>query len=569
MLAGKMLTTIISLMLGMALVNARQTLVAKALNRGETLLSMATVEPFWSTGTDIFKRTGVYSRLCLLLVLLTSWSFLSGFLLPIGILRPAKCPYNPTTGPMALLELSPIAYATGSGRLATWYNYYSSGLLPPNVLIGVYPNATKWVYVPEMYAGSLNCAQVESPPTVVGSIALQQDSVQLTHNDSSFFPAYVQRATGWPDMNMVRSGYNYEFLPDSKADTNGNQVLAWASGLGMYGYSVPAKPRELDVLITLLGTRQQVPLWNSNAAVGNASFTFNRNYAYVCRVRWDAQPTNVLLYDPLKASAVVGNTFHGAALDGPLSPDQIISLQQLTASVIVSQFGPSAAVKPDVVYGREISCLTVTDTIIAYYSIGILLFGAATAIVISGAGKGPLRRGDIPITGLGWIHFVNNIYNPSWSVGARESKEVYLVPPTDDAGLDPELRQKVPKMVILRGDKVDIPQGGSALTLPDHDLSAPEKMQSALVQLQEAQQNYQQQYGVYQNYLAAEEAARAEKRAVADRQPSVKHEQLVDPVAMRHGTVRGDAQARAEVMESTTPQPLIVAVTRDADSPAS
>ncbi|KAJ3348739.1 hypothetical protein HDU91_006512, partial [Kappamyces sp. JEL0680] len=407
----------------------------QALNRGETLLSMATVEPFWSTGTDIFKRTGVYSRLCLLLVLLTSWSFLSGFLLPIGILRPTKCPYNPTTGPMALLELSPIAYATGSGRLATWYNYYSSGLLPPNVLIGVYPNATKWVYVPEMYAGSLNCAQVESPPTVVGSIALQQDSVQLTHNDSSFFPAYVQRATGWPDMNMVRSGYNYEFLPDSKADANGNQVLAWASGLGMYGYSVPAKPRELDVLITLLGTRQQVPLWNSNAAVGNASFTFNRNYAYVCRVRWDAQPTNVILYDPLKASAVVGNTFHGAALDGPLSPDQIISLQQLAASVIVSQFGPSAAVKPDVVYGREISCLT--------------------------------------------------------------------------------------------------------------------------------------QYGVYQNYLAAEEAARAEKRAVADRQPSVKHEQLVDPVAMRHGTVRGDAQARAEVMESTTPQPLIVAVTRDADSPAS
>jgi hypothetical protein len=85
MLAGKMLTTIISLMLGVALVSARQTLIAKKLNEKPILLSMATIEPFWSTGIDIFKKTGMYSRLCLLLVLLSSWGFLSGFLLPIGI----------------------------------------------------------------------------------------------------------------------------------------------------------------------------------------------------------------------------------------------------------------------------------------------------------------------------------------------------------------------------------------------------------------------------------------------------------------------------------------------------
>ena len=40
MLGGKILTTFLSLLLGVSLVNARQTLVAKALNKGNTKLAL-------------------------------------------------------------------------------------------------------------------------------------------------------------------------------------------------------------------------------------------------------------------------------------------------------------------------------------------------------------------------------------------------------------------------------------------------------------------------------------------------------------------------------------------------
>lgn len=164
MLAGKMLTTVISLMLGIQLVNARQTLIAAALNKNPILLSLAAVEPFWSTGMDIFKAKGSYSRICLGLVLLSSWGFLSGFLLPIGVTRPQVCPFVDVNGPAYSLNTSTLAAATSSGRLSQWYNYYYANQLPKTSLVGIQPAIANWKFVPSMETGKLECRPIDNPP---------------------------------------------------------------------------------------------------------------------------------------------------------------------------------------------------------------------------------------------------------------------------------------------------------------------------------------------------------------------------------------------------------------------
>jgi hypothetical protein len=347
--------------------------------------------------------------------------------LPIGVLRPPKCPFNPVVGSLKLLETSPVTYVTATARLPSWFNYYSNNIILTDSLgskmIRVFPNATlSWVYVDDMYAGNFNCAQVESPPAINGSIGLLDSASFLTHQEWTINPSYLQKVTQWPTDNNtdIRYGYNYQYLPLDTLDANGNQVLAWASGVGTYGYSIPSKPNQLDLLITLLGSRQQIPLWNGSAETANSSLVFNRNYAYLCKARWTSQATNVLLYDPLKASAIIGDNFHGVTLDGPLTPSRLINLQQLAVANVMSQFGPSGTWDTNAIFGREISCLFVGDIIFAYYGIGLLMIFGALAVVSVGvrieelmqAGTGPLTRKDIPITGLGWIHFINNIYNP-------------------------------------------------------------------------------------------------------------------------------------------------------------
>jgi hypothetical protein len=237
MLAGKMLTTIVSLFLGVALVGARQTLIARTLNQKPMLLSIATVEPFWSTGADIFKKTGLYSRFCLLLVMLSSWGFLSGFLLPIGIVRPDVCPFTETVGPVRGLTHSPLAAATFSTRLGEWFQVYAfqPTKLPSSVLISSTPVNPNWKYVPAMETGTLKCESVANPPDVDGIVGVQGFSRFVSHNQAQLTP-WINTVTGWNvPLSSIRNGNNYQFYP-LEALVDGRQVLRFniANGLGFW-----------------------------------------------------------------------------------------------------------------------------------------------------------------------------------------------------------------------------------------------------------------------------------------------------------------------------------------------
>jgi hypothetical protein len=85
-----------------------------------------------------------------MLVVLSSWGFLSGFLLPIGITRPDICPFTDTTGPTIALSTSALAAATFTSRLGEWFQIYTfePPQLPSNVLINNRPVVANWKYVP-------------------------------------------------------------------------------------------------------------------------------------------------------------------------------------------------------------------------------------------------------------------------------------------------------------------------------------------------------------------------------------------------------------------------------------
>jgi hypothetical protein len=236
--------------------------------------------------------------------------------------------------------------------------------------------------------------------------------------------------------------------------------MAWASGLGFYSFSRSAN--NFEVLIPVLGSRNAVILWADSETNATRPFTFNRNKAWLCKANWKASRSSpVVVLESEKAAAVYGDQIHGKTLGDDLVQENLDRIQQISAAVIMSHFAATSNTTTEATFGREISCLFITDGILAYYGVGIVLLVGSLFISMAGTGQGSLRKSDIPITGLGWVHFVNNIYHPEWKVGVKESKELYLIPPE----VDVEGKESLPKMLVLQGNQVVLPPGQSVHTL--------------------------------------------------------------------------------------------------------
>lgn len=234
--------------------------------------------------------------------------------------------------------------------------------------------------------------------------------------------------------------------------------MAWASGIGYFTYNPDFD--NLEILIALLGSRNAIPLWTDAQTNVTRQFTFNRNQAVLCKASWTNRNTTVTIFEPEKAAAVLGDQFHGKTLDEKITNEQLDLFHTVDAAIIMSYFGPSQNTTQQT-FGREITCLTISDGIIVYYAIGILLLLGSTVISFAGSGEGKLRRSDIPITGMGWVHFVNNIYHPDWKVGVQDNKELYLIPPEEV--IPEDQKATLPRVVVLSGNQVMVPPPGEAL----------------------------------------------------------------------------------------------------------
>jgi hypothetical protein len=224
--------------------------------------------------------------------------------------------------------------------------------------------------------------------------------------------------------------------------------MAWASGLGFYSFS--RSVTNLEILIPVLASRNAVVLWGDDERNASRPFTFNRNKAWLCKAIWKAsRSTPLVIIESDKAAAVFGDQIHGKTLTDDLDKTNLEKVQQVAAAVIMSHFAVPANSSPiDATFGREITCLFITDGILAYYGVGLVILAGSILIGMSGSGQGVLKKGDVPITGLGWIHFVNNIYHPEWKVGVKENKELYLIPPE----VDVEGKDAIPKILMLHGN---------------------------------------------------------------------------------------------------------------------
>jgi hypothetical protein len=144
---------------------------------------------------------------------------------------------------------------------------------------------------------------------------------------------------------------------------------------------------------------------------------------------------------------------------------------------------------------------------------------------------------------------------------------------------------RIPDRITLKGDKVDV--NTSAATLPE-TADINDKMQAALIKLQEAQKYYQKQYVDFQEHMAeeakkaeaaqsqiieqdlAEEAKKAEaaqsqiieqdlaeeaKKAEAAQSHIIEHN-VSDPILVR----QGNAASLGELGDGSAHQPVIVSI---------
>jgi hypothetical protein len=245
--------------------------------------------------------------------------------------------------------------------------------------------------------------------------------------------------------------------------------MAWASALGFYSYS--RNNTNLEILMPILASRNAIPLWRDTERDVTRNFTYNRNRAVLCRANWKGSRTSpVTIFESDKAAAVYGDQIHGKTLDQDVSREQIELIQKLSSALVMSHFGnANGNATTQATFGREITCLFISDGILAYYGVGIVLLVGSIFVTMAGTGKGILRKGDIPITGLGWVHFVNNIYHPEWKVGVKENKELYLIPPP----VDLEGKGTLPKMLMLQGNQVVLPPAESVHTLNESQTQMP------------------------------------------------------------------------------------------------
>jgi hypothetical protein len=312
-----------------------------------------------------------------------------------------------------------------------------------------------------MQVGSLNCESVQAPPKVSGQIGIQGLRSFVTH-DQTQLSTYINQVTGWnTDITKLRTGYSYVYYPLEQL-RDGNQVMAWARAVGYISNS--KNPNNLEIFIPILGSFEGIVLWGSNDDNITRSFTFDQNQGILCKANWTKNRTSsVIITDSDRAAAVFADQFFGVTLNQPLTPQSLKQSTSVNSAILMSHFAPTVNVT-DASFGREITCLYISDGIIAYYCIGLLLLFGSILFSMAGTGKGLLKKQDIPITALGWVHFVNNLYHPEWKVGVMQSKEIFLIPPV----LDIENKDNIPKMVVLHGNQVNIPSN-SAITLPETD----------------------------------------------------------------------------------------------------